>query len=272
MKFWVCGDDMAWSNGDWATAATAAVAVLAFFRPDFEHLSRRWRANIDMHATGRLEVGLSNFGPTIGLQGTLQAIRGDVFVSFSRLIVERVSDNLHHEFQWAVFRGTQLSAAPQTFEIASGFLLSVAAPRRFNIQFHDSGTADAFRQPLIDLQRLWTDYLQAQKIVPVEIAPDQIRDHYNQFHQTRLSDITPLFQIIDRQFYWIAGQYRIRLELYTTRPAKRFIYNYRFELSDAESRLLHLNCIGCLMAACSVPNVVYNFANPVYTAQDEPRR
>jgi hypothetical protein len=72
--------------------------------------------------------------------------------------VERVADNLRHVFQWAVFLPQSFSGtAQQTFEIASGFLLSVASPRRFNIHFHDSETADNFRQSLIELQRLWRD-------------------------------------------------------------------------------------------------------------------
>jgi len=208
---------MTWSNGDLATAATAVVAVLALLRPDFERLLRRQRAAIDMHPAGRLEVGFSNFGPTIGLQGTLQAIRADEFISSSSVTIERVADNLRHEFQWAVFRSTQFATAQQGFEIASGFLLSVATPRRFNIQFHDTVTADVFRQPLLDLQQLWNNYLQNENIVLAEIAPDQIRNIYNRFHEATLAQITPLFQVIDQHFYWMPGAYRMRVEGLCTR-------------------------------------------------------
>jgi hypothetical protein len=182
---------------------------------------------IDVHSAGRLEVGFSTFGPTLGLQGTMQALNGDEFISVSKVTVERVADNLRHEFQWAVFRPQSQSfsgTAQQTFEIASGLLLGVAAPRRFNIQFHDSGTADNFRQPLIDLHQLW-----------------------------------------DRQFYWIQGAYRMTFELRTSRPAKSFRFNHTFALSDAESKLLRFNCIGCILTTCNVPDIVYNFAFPVYS-------
>jgi len=147
---------MPWSIGDLALSATAVIALGALLRPDIERMFQRRRAVIDLHPAGRLEVGFSTFGPTIGLQGTMQAVNGDEFISFSKVTVERVADNLRHEFQWAVFRPQSFSGTPQqTFEIASGFLLTVASPRRFNIQFHDSATADNFRQSLIDLQRLW---------------------------------------------------------------------------------------------------------------------
>lgn len=256
---------MQWSIGDLALAATAVIALVALLRPDIERLFQRRRAVIDVHSAGRLEVGFSNFGPTLGLQGTMQAINADEFISFSKVIVVSVADNLRHEFQWGVFRPQSFpGTAQQTFEIASGFLLSVASPRRFNIQFHDSATADSFRQSLIDLQRLWMDYLQAQAIVLANVLAGQMRATYEAFHQAHLQDITPLFTAIDRQFYWIQGTYRMSLELRTSRPTKSFTFNYTFALSDSESRLLRLNCIGCLVATCNVPDIIFNFAFPVY--------
>jgi hypothetical protein len=48
---------MPWSNGELATAATAAIAFFALLRPDIERLFRRSRAVIDVHPAGRLEVG-----------------------------------------------------------------------------------------------------------------------------------------------------------------------------------------------------------------------
>jgi hypothetical protein len=127
----------------------------------------------------------------------MQALNGDEFISVSKVTVERVADNLRHEFQWAVFRPQSQSfsgTAQQTFEIASGLLLGVAAPRRFNIQFHDSGTADNFRQPLIDLHQLWMDYVQAQAIVLANVPAGEMRGTYNseRVDQPRASGLTTL--------------------------------------------------------------------------------
>lgn len=245
-----------------AHIATAVIALAAFFRPDIERLFRR--GAVDVHPAGRLEVGFSNFGPTIGLQGTLQAIHHDAFVTYSRVTVERVADNLRHEFQWAVFRPQSLAATLQQSEIASGFLLSVAAPRRFNIQFHDTGTADSFRQSLSDLQKLWIAHLQANAIVLANIPAGQIRGIYDTFHNTHNAEIVPLFQVVDRQFYWVPGVYRMTLELRTSRPLKTIASDYTFTLSDAESSSLELNSISCLLATCNVPEIIFNFAYPVY--------
>src|ERR1700730_11315632 len=256
---------MPWSISDLAFAVTALIAFLALVRPDIERVFQRLRATIEMHPAGRLEVGFSNFGPTIGVQCTLQAIGSDEFISFSNVTVERVADNLRHEFQWAVFRPQSFSGtAQQTYELASGFLLGVASPRRFNIQYNDSPTADSFRQSLIDLQRLWMEYLQAHTIVLADLPAAQMRATYNAFHQAHLSEISPLYGVIDRQFYWIQGPYRMTFELRTSRPNKTFTFQYTFTLSDAESQSLRLNCIGCPLATCNVPDIIFNFAYPVY--------
>jgi len=220
---------MSWTNQELATAAqaaTAVIALVALFRPDIQRLIQRRRAIIDVHPAGRLEVGFGNLGPTIGVQGTLQAIHRDAFITYSRVTVVRVADNLRHDFQWAVFRPQTFGAGMQQAEIASGFLLSVAAPRRFNIQFHDTGTLDNFRQSLTDLQRLWTEHLQAQGIVLANVPAGEISKAYDTFYQQRIADITLIYQVIDRQFYWIPGQYKIYFEIRSTRPLKNVIQNF----------------------------------------------
>lgn len=256
------------SIGDLALAATALIALVALVRPDIERELQRRRAAIEMHPAGRLEVGYSNFGPTIGVQGTLQTIGSDVFISSSKVTVERVTDNLRHEFQWAVFRPQSYStstAQTQQFEIASGFLLSAASPRHYNIQFHDSATADNFRQSLLTLQRLWMAYLQAQGIVLANIQSSQIRGIYDAFHQAHVTtEITPLFDVVDRQFYWNQGTYRMTIEFRTSHPTKRFIFDYTFSLSEAESRSLRLNAVTCCLMICNVPDIIFNFAYPTY--------
>ncbi len=259
---------MPWSNGDIATAATAVIALAALLRPEIGRLFKRWRAMIDMHPAGRLEVGFSSFGPTIGVQGTLRAIGGDQFITFGKVTVERISDHLRHEFDWAIFRPQSIftTQQQQTIEIAAAFSLDEAAPRRFNIQFHDSTTADGFRQPLGDLQRLWTEYFQAQHFVPGNIPANQMREIYRAFSDANLANITPLFQQIERRFYWMQGAYRMKLELITSRPARKFAFNYDFDLSEAESQSLRLNVVACFMATCNMPDVIFNFASPQYRA------
>ncbi len=254
---------MSWSNGELATAATAVIAFAGLLRPEIAGLLRRWRAIIDLHPAGNIEIGFSNFGPTVGMQGTLRAVNGDEFVSFARIIIERVADHLRHEFDWAIFRPQAFSTATipqQTFEIAAGFYLNMSAPRRFNIQFHDSATADKFRQSISEVRGLWMEHLRKRGIVLANTSPNDIREEYNTFHDDYLKSIAPLHQSIEREFYWNEGPYWMTVELKTTRPEKKFTFEYKFSVAAADSELLRLNAIACLVAGCDVPDVVFNFA------------
>ncbi len=255
---------MARTNGDLAVAATAVIAFVALVRPDIGRTYSRWLSTVDVHLADRIEVGLSNFGPTIGLQGTMRAINGDQFISSAKVIVERVTDNMRHEFEWAVFRPQALSFTQpiQTFEIAAGFSLRALADRHFNIQFHDRATADRLQPGLLNLQRIWGEYLQARNIVLENVQPSEVQAHYTQFHQAKLSEISPIYQIIDREFYWREGSYKLALEMRTSRPARTFRTAYTFNLSSSESDALHLNEIACFHSICGVPNVNFNFAYP----------
>jgi len=159
--------------GPWASAI---VALGALFRPEITRLYWRHRSAIYTHlaGVGPIEIGFSNFGATVGLQGTLCAIGRDQFITMGQITIERLADHLQHDFEWAVFRPQVLMGVPQQgIEIAASFALPVAAPRRFNIQFHDTGTQQRMKQPLAEIQRLWIEYLQEHGIILINLAQDQ---------------------------------------------------------------------------------------------------
>lgn len=255
---------MPWTYGDTATAATALVGLAALVRPDISRAFRHWRAQIDVHMAGQIEVGFSNFGPTVGVQGTLRSISRDEFISKSWVTVERLSDHSRHDFDWAVFRPQALSPTPGNFEIAAGFLLSPAAPHRFNIQFHDTTTAEKIRAPLMTFQTKWLKYLEERKIILTTLPPNDLRKVYESFASDSSSGSTEAYQALDRDFYWIPGDYGLRLYVKTSRPEKIFSYEYAFHLSELDSNTVRFNVIACILAICNMPDITFNFAYPAY--------
>jgi hypothetical protein len=103
-----------------------------------------------------------------------------------------------------------------------------------------------------------------KELCSATFPPGQMPATYQTLHEARLADIAPLFQLVERQFYWVEGAYRLTVMLTTSAPARQYTFNYSFGLSEADSRLLRLNAVGCLQATCNVPNVVFNFVFPQY--------
>jgi hypothetical protein len=109
------------------------------------------------------------------------------------------------------------------------------------------------------------EHLQAESIVLADVAPGGRQAVYNEFYQKRIAQITPLYQMIDRQFYWVSGEYRMLLELRTTQSAKNFMRHYTFSLSETDSNSLRLNIVAAMRATCNMSEVIFNFAAPVYS-------
>ena len=94
------------------------------------------RARVELYTTELVEIGYSNFGPTIGLYGTITTLNKDSFVSNISLLVRRERDRAEHRFNWLAFRSNQITISPASqiaFELPSGFIITPTQPHRYNI-------------------------------------------------------------------------------------------------------------------------------------------
>ena len=84
----------------------ALVAFVALIQPYLFWLYKKyWKpGSVDAYSAGHVEVGYSNFGATLGLQGALRAIDRDLFVSDISLTLTRISDSSAHTLVWTAFR------------------------------------------------------------------------------------------------------------------------------------------------------------------------
>jgi hypothetical protein len=86
----------------WGSLIIAAIAlaqpwVIGLFKKCFR------RKRVEIYETGTIEIGLSTFGPTVGLFGTLNAIHGDAVVRNMTLKVVRLKDKAEQDFSWGFF-------------------------------------------------------------------------------------------------------------------------------------------------------------------------
>jgi hypothetical protein len=229
------------------------------------------KGTINLYETGTIEIGYSTFGPTIGLNGTLRAINKEVFIKSIDLLVIREKDKSQHIFKWIAFRPPKIDFAgtqPISMEIPSSFLVSLGAPHRFNIVFNDNDLFEDIRPLFNDYIKEWYKVVeQLTKIPPSpsgvfqsEIATKQI-EIIEEFRKNKIHVDT--YTALDRKCYWEPGSYSLKVNIRTSKPDEVFTNNYRFSITEPDSKNLKLNVITMLEEPVSnylrVQNYPYNF-------------
>lgn len=217
--------------------------------------------SVDIYETRLLDVSYGNWGPAIGLRGTLRAVHRDQFVRAIDLTVTKHKDGSTHHFDWILFRAekiTGLGAEDTSAEIASGFMLLTTQPHRYSILFSDTGHSAEMKPHIDALVEEWTTYRYSPGAIAALL---QQKDIYAPFstHGTHVNTWTAL----DRLMYWEPGKYSLEMRVHTTRPERTFTRDWVFELTKAESDRLRLNSVVLCHLACDQSST-YHFVNPSY--------
>jgi hypothetical protein len=245
-----------WASFIVAIVALAQVWVIALWRRFFR------KGTLDIHETGVVEVGYSQFGPTVALQGTLRAVNHDQFVQRIQVVITRNRDGAQHWFEWETFRsGTSLGQ--MTFETPAGFLVTTNQPQRFNVFFSDHDTRGEVEQALQEAQQGWQE-----KFVANPPTNDEERAALYEEYKHEAPHFNTHARLT-RLSYWTAGRYRLLLYVITNRPDRQYERQWSFELTEGDEQSLRLNAIPLLMTACGFSDgLVFNFGRAQYEEPD----
>lgn len=243
----------------WLPICTLAVAILALLRPEIEHFIRSRFTRIEFHPNGPLEVGFSDYGPTIAVRGTLRAIHHDQFVNSIGLRVVRKRDNATHNFDWLIFRPQKAIPKPEELELVNAFAVPVLAPRAVYVMCNDTETRSRYEGQLTTLKQAFSEFARSQGVVTAGMGADDARRLFEQYTNRADHPVAPIFAAIMREFYWEVGDYRLAVEV-TTVPASSFSIELDFSLNAQQIEMLRSNSAAMTLAACFVPNVQFNFA------------
>ena len=231
------------------------------------------RGKLDVYPTAAIEIGFSNFGPTIALLGTLRAQHRDVFVQRMRIRVARLRDQAQHTFGWRAFRSSTISlnpTAPPPLEVASSFLVTPGAPRQYNVFFAAEGFAAEYQAYVQPLRDAWLGFLETElRKVDEALAGQIARVLENPTLSSQLfADFgraghgTALHTQLSNGFFWRAGDYELELFVETAGRARSTL-RWGFSVTEKEEKDLRLNAIGIIRELCYLP-VVWNFAYKDY--------
>lgn len=232
---------------------TAIVATLALIQPWLFSLYKRAfkKGKVDIYPSGNIEIGFSEFGPTIGIQGTLLATNKDVFINNIQLKIRKLKNNEEHKFDWIAFKPPQINLGhnfPQTIEWPASFIVSTSQPNRYVIVFSDIETLNEIRVLIegcikeTQTLRQKYHYLSWPKegtVVGVG-HEDVLREYRNSQAYQKAYDV------INRFLYWEKGDCELTIIVNTDKPRKVFRSLYKFSLTDQDFESLRLNVISII--------------------------
>lgn len=231
------------------TIISLIIAVTALVQPWLIALWKKFfrSPKIEIYPSGNLEIGYSDYGPTIGLHGTLRAPHGDVFVKSIRLKVRRVQTNEEHWFAWAVFRSPVITFNPsesQPMELPAGFIVSQTQPHRYNIVFHDPDIQSEMRPYLEKLAPLAFSIVHkydlnfAKGTMNWAELYDKAHDEY-----AKSLDVTDAYGRLNMLYYWKMGKYEIEAHIDTNKKDSHFIKRLPFQLTEQDAERLCRNAV-----------------------------
>jgi hypothetical protein len=255
--------------GPWiiSAIALAQIWVIALVK-------RLRKPTVEIYESGNIEIGFFNWGPTVGLLGTLRVLHKEIFVKTIQIRITRKKDGSAHLFNWRLFRSNTLfldKGAPVTFEIASSFILRPEDSFKYNILFVDDAFIADINPKISHLSRKWADYkkkrikeLEGQyQTDPGVLLDNPVVDEllYDEFSDA--GAVTDVYTTVDRACYWETGEYTLAFLVKCARPDKPFSKCFTFELSEDDVRILRLNSIVIVRSLCGFVEP-WNFAYPEY--------
>jgi len=258
-----------WSVETW-TVIIGAISLLAFFRPEWSAVYRRLRSNVELHPTSILEFSFAEFGPQIGLQGTLRALHNDHFVSNMKIQVSRKGDNVDIEMPWHIFRSPEIvidfaSRKQQQLGVsnATPFILPQDSPRSISIIFADNTKVIELQELAKEVRNKWNNFIShpatQQKIQNASKEADKplnASDLFNEFSEI-LSDhqdtcLINLYSNLQKIVYWEPGLYDAYVYINTSRPTRDPVYQITFEVTTEQANRIQQNAHLIIMMLCQI--------------------
>jgi len=231
------------------TIISLIVAVTALVQPWLITLWKKFfrSPKIEIYPSGNLEIGYSDYGPTIGLHGTLHAPHGDVFVKSIRLKVRRVQTNEEHWFAWAVFRSPVITFNPsesQPMELPAGFIVSQTQPHRYNIVFHDPDIQSEIRPYLEKLPPLAFSIGHKHNLDFVRGTINSQEIYYKTYDEyAQSTEVTNAYARFNTLCYWQTGRYKIEVHTDTNKKDSHFMKQLPFQLTEQDVERLRRNTV-----------------------------
>lgn len=233
--------------------------MLALIQPWIIWIWRNYfkKGELKFYETGKVEIGLINVGPVIGIHGTLRTIDREFFVKTMIVKVTRLKDNSSHEFQWSLFRPYQifLGTTEGPYEIPSSFLILNNFIHRLNIQFTDLDFQEELNGKLAGIKNKWREFLSEKGILeklsssgsgqqPSPEVPEITEDILKEFSSKPFYSQT--YNWITENSYWRGGNYKLKIKVISDNKNDYLEKDWYVVLTEEDEKRLRLNAVNIL--------------------------
>jgi hypothetical protein len=241
------------------------------------------RHKIEVVPAGYIEIGYSNYGPTLGLIGTLVSTKKDAFVHSIDLKLVRTEDNLTHDLRWLFFHSPDynlLDPRSATVKTPYSFQLQKNVPYNYSISFRDQATNLQMADILMKHANRWDDLVKngevdekllkevrnAAAMNPLNYPAKEIFDLIEPFRNTKESN-DAIINIMELN-YWKAGNYNIELKLNIRGQQKPLSKKFAFRLSKEDEDQIKQNvisiCTYAIIQSFGFRPMPFHFRNQSY--------
>jgi len=215
---------------------------------------------IRTHLSDTLEVGYNQFGPTLGVEGSIAALDKLVFVNNISILVTRLRDKATLPFSWLAMRPHRFKLGRDLgidLKMPDKFLVTPAKPFAFNILFTDQNQYKVMNPSLKLIQQYWECFWSPTEN-PQEKSSPNPQKRFEDFIKN--SDIGGLHSKLQKLCYWDAGEYALNFFL-IDRDAKPIQEIQKlFSLNAEDAKTLRENSATILADLCGQTDISYSFA------------
>lgn len=243
---------------NWIGLGGVIIAIIALLRPEITEKYRSYKSKLVFHPASKIEIGYSEHGPTIGIYGTFFATHQPIIIEKINIQISRERDKATYKFRWLAFRSLKpYSQQINEIEVASAFIVNPMVPEKRNIMLHDTETLENFKDQILEIRNLYSDFL--TKLPDSDkILKDEIK--FSMFQENHKENFIKAFASINNYFYWDQGIYNGQLYFRASGTQNKFAHEFKFSISEEESKRLRLNTISIIKSSCFL-NTYYNFTN-----------
>lgn len=202
-----------------------------------------YQPRIQLYPAGEIAIGFDQLGPNTTLFGTMQAQRGDFFITKIEAIFRQPAVNFERRLEWRAFRPYRfgLNADEEVkYELVSAFALKVNEPFKYNIVFIDDAYINHELERVGLVMDAWQQF--QTKTDPVLAASAKVEAFMAQ------PDIQAVAATWETAMYWKPGAYQLEVVMHSTK--RKLSQAYNFTLTESDTARLRNNATAMIRHLC----------------------